>query len=209
MLDQIKSLDTLIKNEISKISDADSLEKFRLEYLVKKGKIQDLFEKLKDVPKEQKPAFGKELNILRSFAESEYKALKEKFEALSESIADIDLTLPGRKSHKGTTHPVNQTLNEMIRIFESMGFSVVEGPDIEDDFHNFDSLNFPPNHPARDMQDTFFVKSGNDYLLRTHTSPVQIRAMLDQKPPIRCIMPGRVYRNESINSRSLAEFSPN
>lgn len=206
MLDQIQSLDKIIRTELSQISDSEALEKFRLEYLVKKGKIQELFDKLKDIPKAEKPLFGKELNLLRNFTETEYKNLKDKFDNLSESIADIDLTLPGRKLHQGSTHPVNQTLNEMIKIFESMGFAVVEGPDIEDGFHNFDALNFPPNHPARDMQDTFFVKSDKEYVLRTHTSPVQIRAMLDQKPPIRCIMPGRVYRNESINSRSLAEF---
>ena len=177
-----------------------------MEYLVKKGKIQQLFDKMKELPKEEKPIIGKELNLLRKFVEDEFKELKNKISSNQDAKQDIDLTLPGRSQFAGSKHPVVETMHEMISIFESMGFTVAEGPEIEDEYHNFDALNFPPDHPARDMQDTFFLKTGKNLLLRTHTSPVQIRVMQSQKPPIRTIMPGRVYRNEAINARSLAEF---
>ncbi|MFA6572275.1 MAG: phenylalanine--tRNA ligase subunit alpha [Bacteroidota bacterium] len=206
MLEEIKKLNAEISTAIANIKSAEDLENFRLEYLVKKGKVQVLFDKLKDVPKEEKPAIGKDLNVLRTFAEAEFKRLKEEYEIKAETTADFDLTLPGRTGFTGTFHPVQQIKRKMVDIFESMGFAVVEGPDIEDGYHNFDALNFAPDHPARDMQDTFFLKTGKDHLLRTHTSPVQIRVMKSQKPPIRCIMPGRVYRNEAISARSLAEF---
>jgi phenylalanyl-tRNA synthetase alpha chain len=206
MLDEIKSLKHALEQKILEISSNDALEQFKLEYLVKKGKIQALFDRLKDVPKEDKPTIGKELNLLRKFAEDEFSRLIEKFQTNKASTDLLDLTLPGRRNFKGSFHPVNQVMDSMIEIFRSLGFSVAEGPDIEDGFHNFDALNFPPDHPARDMQDTFFIESHRDLLLRTHTSPVQIRIMHSQKPPIRSIMPGRVYRNESINARSLAEF---
>ena len=206
MINEINSLKTEIQQKLPEIKSIADLENFRLEYLVKKGKLTSLFERLKDVPKEDKPLVGKELNLLRQFTEAEFSSLKENLEESADSLPDIDLTLPGRRSFIGSKHPVLQTVQEMVDIFQSMGFTVAEGPDIEDGYHNFDALNFPPDHPARDMQDTFFVKSDSDLLLRTHTSPVQIRVMKSQKPPIRCIMPGRVYRNESINARSLAEF---
>lgn len=206
MLDEIKKIRTEVESGLSEITNSEELEKFRLDYLVKKGSIQSLFDRLKDVPKDVKPLVGKELNILRSFAEENYKSLKEKFSQTTESTPEIDLTLPGRKEFTGSHHPVLQTMHEMSDIFIKMGFSIAEGPDIEDEYHNFDALNFPPDHPARDMQDTFFIESDKKLLLRTHTSPVQIRVMKGMKPPIRCIMPGRVYRNEAINARSLAEF---
>jgi phenylalanyl-tRNA synthetase alpha chain len=208
MLEEISALREKALSELKTITDANQLEQFRLTYMVKKGSIQALFDRMKDVPKEQKPAFGKEMNILRNAVETEFKALQEKFESQKASAPDIDLTLPGRTLYKGSYHPVLQVLDEMVAIFRDMGFAIANGPEIEDGYHNFDALNFPPEHPARDMQDTFFIKSddGNDLLLRTHTSPVQVRVMQSQKPPIRCIMPGRVYRNESINARSLAEF---
>jgi len=206
MLNEINNFNREIGQLLASIMSIDELEKFRLEYLVKKGKIQILFDRLKDVPKEEKPLIGKELNILRSYAETEYSNLKEKFEKAKVSKSDYDLTLPGRTKTTGTYHPINQTIKEMVNIFSGLGFDVVEGPDIENEYYNFDALNFPPEHPARDMQDTFFIKSENNLLLRTHTSPVQIRIMQASKPPIRCIMPGRVYRNEAINARSLAEF---
>jgi phenylalanyl-tRNA synthetase alpha chain len=177
-----------------------------LEFLVKKGLIQNLFDRLKELPNTEKPLIGKELNILSKFTESEYKRLKEELEAAAESIPDIDLSLPGRKNFKGTYHPVLKTIEDFVKIFDSMGFTVAEGPDIEDGFHNFDALNFAPDHPARDMQDTFFIESDKELLLRTHTTPVQVRIMQSQKPPIRSIMPGRVYRNEAISARALAEF---
>ncbi len=206
MLDEINKIRIELESRISTMKNSEELEKFRLDYLVKKGSIQSLFDRLKDVPKDEKPIVGKELNILRSFAEENYKSLKEKFSQTTETTPEIDLTLPGRKGFTGTHHPVLQTMREMNDIFIKMGFSIAEGPDIEDEYHNFDALNFPPDHPARDMQDTFFIESNKKLLLRTHTSPVQIRVMKGMKPPIRCIMPGRVYRNEAINARSLAEF---
>jgi phenylalanyl-tRNA synthetase alpha chain len=207
MLEEIKQVRQEIETAIPQVTNAESLEKFRNEFLVKKGKVQAFFDRLKEVPKDQKPLVGKELNLLRSFAESAYQELKDKFDQQADTTPDIDLTLPGRQGFRGTRHPVLQTLDEMVAIFNQMGFSVAEGPDIEDGYHNFDALNFPPDHPARDMQDTFFLNSDNKgLLLRTHTSPVQIRVMKGQNPPIRSIMPGRVYRNEAINARSLAEF---
>ncbi len=206
MLENINNLKNEVAEKIKNLNNVDALENFRLEYLVKKGKIQQLFDRMKDLPKEEKPLVGKELNILRKFVENEFNEIKGKLLRKTESTPDIDLTLPGRKSFAGSKHPVAETIREMVDIFESMGFSVAEGPEIEDGYHNFDALNFPPDHPARDMQDTFFLKTGDSLVLRTHTSPVQIRVMQSQKPPIRTIMPGRVYRNEAINARSLAEF---
>lgn len=206
MLEEIPILRKQIEEKLSSVTDLKSLETFRLEFLVKKGKVQALFDRMKEAPVEQKPILGKELNILRKFVENSFNELKEKFEAASVTESDIDLTLPGRTHSIGSFHPVYQTLEQMVNIFVEMGFSIAEGPDIEDGYHNFDALNFPPDHPARDMQDTFFMKNGENLLLRTHTSPVQIRVMQGMKPPIRSIMPGRVYRNESINARSLAEF---
>ncbi|OGU60625.1 MAG: phenylalanine--tRNA ligase subunit alpha [Ignavibacteria bacterium GWF2_33_9] len=206
MLEEVPILKKEIEEKLSLITDSKGLEAFRLEYLVKKGKVQVLFDRMKEAPKDQKPILGKELNILRKFVENAFAELKEKFESAEAVQPTIDLTLPGRTSSIGSAHPVYQTMDQMINIFTEMGFSIAEGPDVEDDAHNFDALNFPPDHPARDMQDTFFIKNGENLLLRTHTSPVQIRVMQGMKPPIRSIMPGRVYRNESINARSLAEF---
>lgn len=206
MINQIKNLGEEIKNKIAEIKDLNTLEDLRLEYFVKKGKVQQLVDRLKDVPKEEKPTIGKELNIMKAKAEAAFNSLREILQNKAEETSELDLTLPGRRRDKGSVHPVMQTLNEMIEIFTEMGFAVAEGPDIEDGWHNFDALNFPPDHPARDMQDTFFVKSKDEHVLRTHTSPVQIRVMQTSELPIRAIMPGRVYRNEAISARSLAEF---
>jgi phenylalanyl-tRNA synthetase alpha chain len=208
MLQDIKSLQEEINSIIDKLDSQEKLDAFRLEYLVKKGKIQALFDRMKEVPKEDKPLVGKELNVLRKGTEAKYKEIEESLTKAKKTSPTLDLTLPGRRSTKGTVHPVLQTMNEMVKIFQDLGFAVAEGPEIETEFYNFDALNFPPNHPARDLQDTFFIDSDGDdrLLLRTHTSPVQIRVMQNLEPPIRCIMPGRVYRNESINARSLAEF---
>lgn len=206
MLNDISELANVINSKIKDISNLEDLEKFRLEFLVKKGKLQLLFDRLKEIPKELKPEIGSKLNLLRQQTEEHFKSIKDSIEQNISNTPNIDLTLPGRTQYVGSYHPISQTLNKMLAIFNQLGFSVAQGPDIEDDEHNFNALNFPPDHPARDMQDTFFIESENKYLLRTHTSPVQIRVMKTQKPPIRCIMPGRVYRNESINARSLAEF---
>jgi len=206
MEQEILVLRAEIEEKIKLIRNAAELENFRLEYLVKKGKVQNFFDRMKEVSKEQKASIGKVLNELRNYSENKYKELKEKYDGDTAIIADIDLTLPGRRNFVGSAHPVYQIMQSMVDIFDSMGFAVAEGPDIEDGYHNFDALNFAPDHPARDMQDTFFIKSNNNALLRTHSSPVQIRVMKSQQPPIRCIMPARVYRNEAINARSLAEF---
>lgn len=195
------------------------LEAFKLAHLVRKGSIAALFDDLKNVPKEIKPEVGKALNELR-------KSVEEKFNEKEASLGgakpekkdDLDLTMPARPllvSEPGHEHPLTKTLDAMVEIFVNMGFDVAYGPEIEDDEHNFEKLNFAPDHPARDMQDTFFIKPNGNWkkgsaeqpvLLRTHTSPVQVRLMESGKLPIRAVMPGRVYRNEAISARSAACF---
>lgn len=207
MLDKINRLRATIEGELSAITTADEAEQFRLRHMVRKGTLQALVDDLRSVPKEEKPAVGKALNELRTFAEERYTMLKDAL-GPRDTTPRIDVTLPGRTMGAGTIHPIAQMLDRITDIFTSLGFEVAAGPDIEDDMHNFGKLNFAPDHPARDMQDTFFVEGGdrNDLVLRTHTSSVQIRAMETMTPPIRCIMPGRVYRNEAVSARSLAEF---
>jgi phenylalanyl-tRNA synthetase alpha chain len=199
-----KTIET-IKTDIQTVSSHEDLELFRLKYLVRKGIVQQLFEGLKTASPEDRPLLGKALNELRQTAQKLFEEKKEELES-SQSVSHvgIDLTIPGRRRPIGTKHPVTQALDDMTNIFKSMGFAVALGPEIEDDFHNFEALNFPPDHPARDMQDTFFL--GSEGLLRTHTSPVQIRVMMNQEPPIRHVMPGRVYRNEAISARSYCMF---
>lgn len=200
-IDQIR--DDALRALDSASSEAALME-FRNKYLARKGVIASLFDELKSVPADQKPAIGKALNELRQFLQVRYD---EKVKTLSKPASaplPIDLTLPGRRRFVGSKHPITQTLEEIIAIFASMGFSVAEGPELEDDYHNFEALNFPSDHPARDMQDTFFITQ--KALLRTHTSPVQIRVMENQPPPVRSIMPGRVYRNEAVSARSLCQF---
>ncbi len=192
------------------VRSPEELEQFRLTYLVQKGRIRQMLDRLREVPREEKPVIGRLLNDLRRTVEEEFAELRQRFDRRSSEHSTIDPTLPGRPIPRGGLHPVLQTLDRMIEIFVRMGFAVAQGPDVEDDYHNFEALNFPPDHPARDMQDTFFLRqtdaSGKPLLLRTHTSPVQIRLMESMPPPIRAIMPGRVYRNEAISARSLAEF---
>jgi len=182
------------------------LEDFRIRLLGKKGEISLLFTQFKEVPKEQKKEFGQQLNILKNKAQDKIKQMKEELENKSASQVDVDLSMPGYPSTVGSRHPVSIVLNEMIAIFNRLGFSISEGPEIEDDWHVFSALNFPPEHPARDMQDTFFIEMRPDILLRTHTSSVQVRTMEAQQPPIRTISPGRVYRNEAISARSHCMF---
>lgn len=187
------------------LHDIKSLEELRVMYLGKNGLITSLFEELKSVKKEDKPAVGKSLNLLKELAASKIVELKQVLS--SESDKDkhlIDLSLPGRTRQLGSNHILTQTLNEIKSIFRSLGFSSIEGPELESDYYNFEALNFPKDHPARDMQDTFFVSK--DFLLRTHTTPVQVRIMEKHKPPVRAIMPGRVYRNEAVSSRSYCMF---
>jgi phenylalanyl-tRNA synthetase alpha chain len=193
-------------------SDKQAVENFRLRYISKKGVIGVLFDELKQVPVDQKKSVGKILNELKQAAESKLQVLTEQLDANASSQVDIDLTLPPIPNEIGNLHPLTLTKLRIIEIFERLGFNVADGPEVEDDWHNFSALNFPENHPAREMQDTFFISrkdgagNGQDILLRTHTSNVQIRLMEKQKPPIRAIMPGRVYRNEAISARAHCFF---
>jgi phenylalanyl-tRNA synthetase alpha chain len=209
MQEKIKSLIQEVEAFIA--NDKQGVENFRLRYISRKGVIGDLFEELKQVPVEEKKAVGKILNELKQAAENKLAVLNEQLESNPSAQTDIDLTLPGIPNTLGNLHPLSLTRYKIIEIFERLGFNVADGPEIEDDWHNFSALNFPENHPAREMQDTFFIeKKGNadaqDILLRTHTSNVQIRLMKKQKPPIRAIMPGRVYRNEAISARAHCFF---
>ncbi|MGQ9798027.1 MAG: phenylalanine--tRNA ligase subunit alpha [Ignavibacterium sp.] len=206
MLDEIINQ---IQNEFEKdINEADSLKKLeeiRIKYLARNGSVTLLFDKLKEASKEEKPILGKKLNELRNSVTEKFNLKKEELEKLeTDSKEFIDLTLPGKTIKLGSKHILTQTLEEIKQIFKSMGFSVFEGPELESDYYNFEALNFPADHPARDMQDTFFINE--KFLLRTHTSPVQIRVMESMQPPVRAIMPGRVYRNEAINARSYCTF---
>jgi phenylalanyl-tRNA synthetase alpha chain len=206
MLDEkINNIKVSFESEIEKVKNSKQLEDARIKYLSRNGLIANLFEELKTVPKEDKPLFGKELNSLRASVTDKFNSIKEKIESDSASVeSEIDLTLPGIPVQIGRKHLLTQTLDEIRSIFKGMGFSVSEGPEIESDYNNFEALNFPHDHPARDMQDTFFLSK--DFLLRTHTSPVQIRVMENHQPPVRVIMPGRCYRNEAISSRSFCMF---
>ena len=208
MLEEIQRLKDEAKSALGNMKSTDDAENFRLQYLSRKGALAQLFEKLKDVPKENKPALGKALNELRNFIENEFETSKNNLGGKTASQdGNVDLSIPGRKRYTGHKHPLTQTADEIKRIFTNIGFGIADGPEIEDDYHNFEALNFPPDHPARDMQDTFFVKSEEGkYVLRTHTSGVQIRVMENNKPPVRVIMPGRVYRNEAISARSYCLF---
>ena len=181
------------------------VELYRQQYLGRSGEIQKLFEEFKSVPPEEKKSLGKVLNDLKNLAEARYASFKETITEETSS-GDIDLTLPIIPNKLGNLHPLTLTRYRIIEIFERLGFNVEDGPEIEDDWHNFSALNFPENHPAREMQDTFFVQRNPDVLLRTHTSNVQIRLLNKKKPPVRAIMPGRVYRNEAISARAHCFF---
>lgn len=205
MEDRLKNIEVELKNFVS--DTKDSLESFRLRFISKKGQIAQLFDEFKEMSGEEKKKVGKALNELKKSAESKFKELQEQLDSKSSAAAvDIDLSLPPVADAIGNLHPLNLTRYKIIQIFERLGFNVSDGPEIEDDWHNFSALNFPDNHPAREMQDTFFIEKNPDMLLRTHTSNVQIRLMQKQKPPIRSIMPGRVYRNEAISARAHCFF---
>ncbi len=183
------------------------LEEFRIRFAGRKGIINALFSEFKSVPKEEKPQYGQILNKLKKAVDNQVKNWREKLEEqLEESGPEEDFTKPGYPYPLGSRHPINIVKNRIIDIFRRIGFNVSEGPEIEDDWHNFTALNLPEYHPARDMQDTFFIQRNPDWLLRTHTSSVQIRYMEAHKPPIRTISPGRVYRNEDISARSHILF---
>lgn len=187
-------------------NSAEELENIRLKYLSKKGEITELFNEFRNVPKEEKSELGKRLNLLRDMAQARMTELREKIEAMKEEVDRLDLTRTAEPIQLGTRHPLSLVRQEIIDIFSRIGFTVAEGPEIEDDWHVFGALNFPPEHPARDMQDTFFIQKNPDILLRTHTSSVQTHVMTTQKPPIRVLCPGRVYRNEAISARAHCFF---
>jgi phenylalanyl-tRNA synthetase alpha chain len=190
------------------LQTAEELEAFRIQYLGTKNVLKPLFGEIKTVPNERKKEFGQVINTLKDSAEAKFAAVKETLDATADANEDSDLDLfaPGEPLSKGSLHPVNIVMNRIVEIFQRVGFAVVEGPEIESDWYNFTAMNTPPDHPARDMQDTFYIAGNIENLLRTHTSPVQARVMETQKPPIRIIAPGRVYRNETISSRSHCQF---
>lgn len=189
------------------IENLNQLEEFRISFIGSKGKIKDLFQDLKQVPNDQKKSFGQLVNDLRLKAETIFESTKSALEETTSLEDKIDFSRPGEESPVGSHHPISLVRSEIIEIFNRIGFVVSEGPEIEDDWHNFSALNFPPEHPARDMQDTFFIEKGErEMALRTHTSSVQVRVMENQKPPIRTISPGRVYRNEAISARAHCFF---
>lgn len=193
--------------EAFNISDAATLETFRIQFLGSKNVIKDLFGGLKSVPNEEKRTVGQLLNELRLLAETKFEAAKEQLETSSSQTASIDTSRPGEPQPLGSRHPLSIIRSEIVAIFDKIGYSVSEGPEIEDDWHNFSALNFAPEHPARDMQDTFFIEKGErEMALRTHTSSVQVRVMENSTPPIRTISPGRVYRNEAISARAHCFF---
>lgn len=202
---EIERIKSDFDQEIEKASTSGELEQVRIKFLSRNGIVTKLFDELKSVPGEDKPVFGKLLNNLRTELTESFNNKKSIIDSnqLPDS-SSIDLTLPGKGVKIGSRHILTQTLFEIKSIFKGLGFSVYDGPELESDYYNFEALNFPPDHPARDMQDTFFVS--DKFLLRTHTTPVQIRIMEKEQPPIRAIMPGRVYRNEAISSRSYCMF---
>lgn len=199
-------LEYINEAETFSATSLQELEAFRIKYLGKKGLLNSLFEEFKNIPPAKKKETGLLINQLKNLVQSIIASQKEQLDTTETVHSDHDLSLPGYTVNHGSRHPVSFVRNQIIEIFSRIGFSVSEGPEIEDDWHNFSSLNFPPDHPARDMQDTFFVEKDPDILLRTHTSPVQIRVMQSQKPPIRTISPGRVFRNEAISARSHCIF---
>ena len=187
------------------LDSPESAENFRIQYLGKKGILQALFADFKNVPADQKRTVGQSLNQLKTAVEGTLATIQTAAPIKKKGLSE-DYSRPGYATVPGAHHPISLVRNEIVSIFERMGFAVAQGPEMEDDWHNFSALNFPPEHPARDMQDTFFLAKDPDWALRTHTSSVQVRTMETQKPPIRIIAPGRVFRNEAISSRSHCVF---
>ncbi len=205
MIDKLK--EHIAEVEQFTTDSKEAVEAFRIKYLGKKGLLNDFFAEFKNVANDQKKEFGQTINTLKQVATEKVNALKDSLEHQTETTGIYnDLTRPGEPIELGARHPISIVKNQIIEIFSRIGFNVSEGPEIEDDWHNFTALNLPEYHPARDMQDTFFVQTDPDILLRTHTSSVQVRYMENNKPPIRTISPGRVYRNEAISARSHCFF---
>ncbi len=186
---------------------SDEIEQFRIKWAGRKGILNDLFEEFKQVPNDQKKVLGQEMNRLKTAVQAKLDALVAATASVgSDNAEKEDMTRPTGAYAPGTRHPLSTVRREILEIFERIGFTVADGPEIEDDWHVFSGLNFPPEHPARDMQDTFFIEKNPDMVLRTHTSSVQVRMMETQKPPLRIVMPGRVFRNEAISSRAHCQF---
>lgn len=202
--DEIAGIAAEIEN--IQLTDAESAEKFRQNYLSKKGIIPALFDRFKEVSPEDRKEIGRLLNFLKQRAETIWKEAKEKSESGPSKDESFDFSAPGIPFPSGNRHPLSIVADEIREVFNRLGFTVAEGPEIEDDWHNFSALNFPEEHPARDMQDTFFIDQAPSMALRTHTSSVQIRMMERNKPPFRMIMPGRVYRNEAVSARAHCFF---
>jgi phenylalanyl-tRNA synthetase alpha chain len=203
MIEKLKEVEKEINETV--IANAGETEQFRLKYLSRKGILNDLFEEFKTIPNDQKKETGKIMNLVKQAAQAKFEEAQAKFESSGDDNTEqIDRSLPGEPVKLGSRHPLVIVEKEIAEIFSKLGFSLAYGPEIEDDWHNFSGLNFPENHPARDMQDTFFIEK--EIALRTHTSSVQVRLMENQKPPIRAIMPGRVYRNEAISARAHCFF---
>ena len=205
MIDKIKDL--IEEAEAFTAQTKEEVESFRIKFLGKKGLLNEFYAELKNVANEQKREFGQTINQLKNTAQDKVSALKKELEGKEdETRSSEDLSKPGEPIKIGARHPISLVKNQIIDIFSRIGFNVSEGPEIEDDWHNFTALNLPEYHPARDMQDTFFIQTDPDILLRTHTSSVQVRYMENNRPPIRTISPGRVYRNEAISARSHCFF---
>ena len=203
MLEKVNKLVEKVNGFIP--NSKEELKKFRIEYLGKKGELNDLFSAFKEIPNEQKKDFGGSINKLKSLVQSKIDEYKDRFEVETEN-SEFDLSRPVSLDNLGGRHPISLIRNQIVDIFNRIGFTLSEGPEIEDDWHNFSALNTPKEHPARDMQDTFFIQTNPDILLRTHTSSVQVRHMEKNQPPIRTISPGRVFRNEAISSRAHCIF---
>lgn len=206
MKEKVETLREVIKNYV--VSNQEDLESFRMRFISKRSEVAALFGALKDIPADRKKEAGQVLNDLKNYSLQRFKELIEALEQQShkDSTDHGDLTLPPANASVGTLHPLSLVRNEICRVFERIGFNISEGPEIEDDWHNFTALNFPENHPAREMQDTFFIEKNPDIALRTHTSSVQVRVMEQQQPPIRTLSPGRVFRNEAISARAHCVF---
>ncbi len=204
MKEKINALQKEIKNYSG--SGAEGIEAFRMKYISKKSVINDLFEDFKKLSIEEKKEFGKTLNELKNLAKEKLLSLSKESSKNDSTDNNIDYSLPAEDDTVGSLHPLRIVRNNIIKIFRDIGFSIEDGPEIEEDWYNFTALNFPENHPAREMQDTFFISKDPDVVLRTHTSNVQIRLMEKQKPPMRVIIPGRVYRNETVSAKSHCFF---
>jgi phenylalanyl-tRNA synthetase alpha chain len=203
MTENLENYHEEIRNFIT--DKLDELDQFRLKFLGKKGILVQLFEQIKEIPPAERKDFGKDINILKSMVLEKVNVLKNQIESTSNSTYEsMDLSRPANCISLGSRHPLSIVSKQISDVFKKIGYTIAEGPEIEDDWHNFEALNFTANHPARDMQDTFFIDK--DILLRTHTSPVQVRVMENHKPPLRAICPGRVFRNEAITARSHCIF---